>query len=99
MYVDVLTYIICIYIVIYIAPSYYVYMRPIPIRGRRGEQKAVPPDAQAALARAVASLLGDGSSASAVSAAVQAASTARGPLQEELVKALKWTYIRLYKII
>lgn len=59
---------------------------PIPIRGRRGQK--VSTDAQAALARAVASLLGDGSSASAVSA-VQAASSAGGPLQEELIKVSK----------
>eukprot|EP00434_Breviolum_minutum_P001772 symbB.v1.2.001569.t1/scaffold88.1/size340390/4 len=64
-----------------------VNAEPIPIRGRRTEPQQVPADAQAALARAVASLLGDGSSSSAVSAAVQAASSAGGPLQEELMKA------------
>lgn len=62
---------------------------PIPLRGRRTEPQKVPADAQAALARAVASLLGDGSSSSAVSAAVQAASSAGGPLQEELMKVSK----------
>eukprot|EP00435_Cladocopium_sp_Y103_P068481 s1136_g31.t1 len=62
---------------------------PIPLRGRRTEPQQVPADAQAALARAVASLLGDGSSSSAVSAAVQAASSAGGPLQEELMKVSK----------
>ena len=66
-----------------------VNAEPIPIRGRRTEPQQVPADAQAALARAVASLLGDGSSSSAVSAAVQAASSAGGPLQEELMKVSK----------
>ncbi|CAE7944759.1 unnamed protein product [Symbiodinium necroappetens] len=66
-----------------------VNAEPIPIRGRRGADDSRKVNAQAALAKAVASLLGNGSSSSAVAAAVQAAADAGGAMQDELLKVSK----------